>query len=92
MRQAWQWAVDHLDTESIRKAGRTLHAVCQFQSRFVEGADLFLNASRRLEIGPLTAERGAALAEILTYYGWFCLRLGRLADADRALARRAPSL
>ena len=87
VRKAWQWAVDHLQVESIHKAGSALHSVCQFQSRYLEGADLFLQASRRLETDRMTVERGAALTDTLGHYGWLCIRLGRLAEADRALAR-----
>jgi ATP/maltotriose-dependent transcriptional regulator MalT len=87
VRQAWQWALDHMETKWILEAGRSLHNIIQFQSRYLEGVDLFLQTSRRLETDQMTVERGSALVEILTHYSWFCIRLGRLDEADRALAR-----
>ena len=87
VRKAWQWTVDHLEVESLRKGGWALGAVCQYQGRYLEGADLFLKACCRLETDQMTVERGAALVETLTRYSWLCLRLGRLVDVDRAVAR-----
>jgi predicted ATPase/DNA-binding CsgD family transcriptional regulator len=87
VRKAWHWAVDHVESQSILKAARALHNTVQFQSRYIEGANLFQGAAHRLEAEQLTPERGAALNLVLLYYGWMCIRLGQLDEAERAVAR-----
>jgi tetratricopeptide (TPR) repeat protein len=87
IRHAWQWAVKHLRVEAIHKALRSLFFFCQQRSRYLEGAETLADTARHLERGDLTGERGAALAECLTYYGWLCIRLSRLAEANVALTR-----
>jgi LuxR family maltose regulon positive regulatory protein len=76
-----------LEVGWILQGARPLFLVIQFQGSYLEGIDLFLNASRRLEADNITAVHAAALVETLCDYAWLCLRLGRLADADCALAR-----
>ena len=87
IRKAWQWALDHLECAWILKGWQPLYNVHQFQSRYLEGVDLFRNASHRLETDRMTPARGAALVATLTAYAWLCIRLGRLTEADHALAR-----
>ncbi len=85
IRKAWQWALDHQEIEWLRRGGHALYSFSQGQGRYLEAIDLFQDASRRLETDRMTPARAAILVDVLTNFAWLCIRLGRLADADRAL-------
>lgn len=92
IRHAWNWAIRHAPVTSIQPALRSLFFFHQHRSRYLEGVDLFAETSRRLEQRTPTApaarpNHDAVLAESLTYYGWLCIRLSRLAESAAALAR-----
>ncbi|MCC6457213.1 MAG: AAA family ATPase [Caldilineaceae bacterium] len=87
VRKAWQWAVDNRAIEAMHASGWTFHHFFQHRSRYLEGAKVFRQASESLEINHLTVDWARTLAAMLTHYSYFCIRLGQLDDADRALLR-----
>lgn len=82
-RSAWEWAVRQRRFADLQRAALTLHTLYQYQSRFVEGAQVFAAAIEALEQEPSSLERDRALAVLLTCAGWLELRFGRLAEATR---------
>jgi predicted ATPase/DNA-binding CsgD family transcriptional regulator len=87
IRKAWQWSVEHLQAEALRGALRSLCDFYQHRSRYVEGTETFAGVASHFDKSELDSTRGAVLAESLTYFGWFCIRTGRLAEAKEALLR-----
>ncbi|MBW7884908.1 MAG: tetratricopeptide repeat protein [Caldilineaceae bacterium] len=82
---AWQWAVEHTRVEEIRQSLHALAWFWHYGSRFQEGADSLHTAIRKLEAGKPTAGTAVALAEVCVQYGWLCIRLGRLEEAETSL-------
>ena len=86
MRLAWHWALDHGEYSLVRDTTNRMGILFQLHSRYQEGADLFLHSVHLLQSRPMTEERAGVLSELATHYGWLCLRLGRLEEAERVLA------
>lgn len=85
VRAAWQWAVEQARVEEIQKSSHTLMAFYQFQSRFLEAARAFEKARHSLDTQAPTRQEALILAEVLTYLGWFYIRLGRFEQAKEVL-------
>lgn len=87
IRQAWHWALDHLEIEWLYRGGHTLYSFAQSQGRYLEAIDLLQETSRRLALEHMTPAYAAAQAVTLTNCAWLSIRLGRLVEADDALRR-----
>lgn len=87
VRAAWQWAIQQAKDEEIRQAANTWQYFLQFQSRYLEGADLFEKAAKTLDHGTPAHQQRSLLAELLIYQGWFCMRLGRLQQAETVVEK-----
>ena len=85
VRVAWLHAVEHENTDWLYMASSTLLYFCQFRSLYVEGVELFSQAWQRLKTKELTAQSAATLVNLLTNYGWLCIRVGKLAEAEQAV-------
>lgn len=84
---AWQWAIERVRADDLFRMSYTMETFYQFQSRFVEGAELFDRAAERLSRLEPTGSVARAYAAILVHVGWFAIRLGKLRKARAALER-----
>ncbi len=85
IRVAWQWALKHTITENISQAADTLQYFYQFQSRFLEGAEVFESTAQAFgKVGP-DGQLTHIAAEVLIHQAWFNIRLGQLEKAEMAL-------
>ena len=91
IRAAWQWAVELGRVKIIHKALRTMENFYQYQSRYLEGRNIFEQAARRLEASANTQLRELTLAQLLIHLSWFYIRLGQF-DEARAAAERSLTL
>ncbi|MGB3715138.1 MAG: tetratricopeptide repeat protein, partial [Candidatus Promineifilaceae bacterium] len=87
IRAAWHTALEYLMLDHIRKAGFTLQAYYQFQSRYLEGADEFEKAVRVLEEEEMDQRIKITLSELLVGLGWLQIRLGQFVRAEKAFYR-----
>ncbi|MDQ4077268.1 MAG: tetratricopeptide repeat protein, partial [Chloroflexota bacterium] len=87
IRIAWNWAVQHTRVDAIQQAADTLHYFYQFQSRYQEGVRAMASAAQALDKRELSGQEAATLAQLLTYQGWFCIRLGHFQTAKTVLQR-----
>jgi len=87
VRMAWQWAVEQVKVEEIRKSSGVLALFYQYRSRYTEAANAFERAAQYLMNEIETEQRDIVLALVLVHVGWFYIRLGRLDEAETALER-----
>jgi len=94
IRAAWEWAIQQAKIDELRPAANALHYFFQMQSRFLAGAKAMEGAAQSLDTGTspwgkadVTGSPAAALAELLVYYGWFCIRLGWFEQARVAFEK-----
>jgi predicted ATPase/DNA-binding CsgD family transcriptional regulator len=85
MRAAWRWAVERWNIAALVGAANALYLFCQFRSRYLEGAQLWERAVQGLSDETLVVYPDAAL--LLYELGWFCVRLGRLEQAQALFER-----
>jgi predicted ATPase/tetratricopeptide (TPR) repeat protein len=86
IRAAWGRAVELTKVEEIQKSTQPLSWFCQFQSRYLEGANAFEKASQNLMCLEVTEQTDLALVALLTELGWLYIRLGRIEQAKAVLA------
>jgi predicted ATPase/DNA-binding SARP family transcriptional activator len=89
---AWQWAIGHQCWGEVQRSALSLMWLCEVQSRHADGYRMFEEAVRQLDAEGaeetlVDAERASALGRVLTGRGVFQWRLGRNAQAQRALQR-----
>jgi tetratricopeptide (TPR) repeat protein len=85
IRAAWDWAVEHGKLPDMQRILRPLQLTFQFQSRYIEGVSLWENGRRKIEKLPPSSERDEVLIEMMVYWGWLLIRLGRLDQAEALL-------
>ncbi|MCL4302747.1 MAG: tetratricopeptide repeat protein [Anaerolineae bacterium] len=83
IRTAWQYAVDHKQIDSLRKAAAPYFYFCQMQSRYLEYVDASSLAVDVLE----AAGDLPGLAQVLVFQGWMLIRIGRFEQAAKGLER-----
>ncbi len=83
IRTAWQYAIDHKQIDSLRKAAAPYFYFCQIQSRYLESAEASGLAVDVLE----EVEDFPGLAQVLVYQGWMLIRIGRFEQAAAGLER-----
>ncbi|MBK8905252.1 MAG: tetratricopeptide repeat protein [Anaerolineaceae bacterium] len=88
---AWQWAIQENRLAEIQQALRPWELYCQFQSCYLEGVKIYEVAYQKLHQQEPSPERDRTLAELLVYWGWLLIRVGRLDEAE-ALLQRCQSL
>ncbi len=86
LRRAWAWAVEHRDTQALRRSAHSLYLFYEIRGRYQEGASLFGAAVEAFEVHP-SAEDEPLLAHLLAHWGWFLHRVGEGEAARKALAR-----
>jgi predicted ATPase/DNA-binding CsgD family transcriptional regulator len=87
VRQAWRWAVEQSETQTLAKSFATLAQFYQMRSRYLEGASAFEQAAHQLMTNEAAAPADPALVGILTALGWFYVRLGRFDQAEGVSAK-----
>ncbi|MFN2138336.1 MAG: adenylate/guanylate cyclase domain-containing protein, partial [Candidatus Promineifilaceae bacterium] len=85
VRAAWQWALEKLDSDAVRRASYALGNFYQFHSRYAEALRAFEPASTRLYSLAQSRERDLALIGTLMVRSWFYLRFGRLDEITEAM-------
>lgn len=92
IRAAWDWAVQHGDSQQIGRCADALFHFYNIRSWFQEGADAFGQALHVLAdcrcSGPAAEVRGVVLAQ----YGWFVFQLGRPGEACSLLEESLATL
>lgn len=83
IRTAWQVALDHQHSHSLRQAAAPYFHFCQMQSRYLEYVDASELAVDMLE----TVEDLPGVAQLLVYQGWMLIRIGRFEQAAAGLER-----
>lgn len=83
IRAAWAYAVDNHLADELQQAAATYFYFCQIQSRFLESATACEQAAQVYE----KEEKTNPLAQVLVYWGWMLIRLGRFTKADDVLQR-----
>jgi predicted ATPase/DNA-binding CsgD family transcriptional regulator len=91
IRSAWRWALDHGRMADLAYAAMALHTLCQYQSRFSEGAEMLGAAKATVEAAPAGCARDVALAVLLNCSGWLEMRFGRV-QAAMAMQQQALAL
>ncbi|HEX9925048.1 MAG TPA: tetratricopeptide repeat protein, partial [Anaerolineae bacterium] len=82
---AWRWALKGLKLTEMQKLVMPLQLFCQFQSRYLEGADAWEEAYRRLTGIEATDPVKLTLVNVIVWWGWLLIRLGRLDQAETVL-------
>ncbi|MEP7358553.1 MAG: tetratricopeptide repeat protein, partial [Anaerolineales bacterium] len=85
VRSSWQWAAEHQRAEALSQAADTLFWLYESRSNCREGVPLFHQAVTRLPTlteaptasGPSARQPHLALAQLLSYEGYFCFRQGQ---------------
>lgn len=85
VRAAWAWAVQQGRVDLLRYAVQPLDAFFQFQSRFIEGTELFEQTVADLEQHPPSEDRLHTQAQAGVCLGWFYIRCGHYEKAQQAL-------
>lgn len=83
IRAAWQYALEHDQTEALKKAAAPYFYFCQLQSRYLESAEA---SGRAVEVLK-GADDLPGMAQVLVYQGWMLIRIGRFEHAARVLER-----
>jgi len=99
VRSSWSWAAEHQRAEALSRAADTLFWLYESRSNCREGVPLFNRAVTSLPaiaVMPSEAVRPAAqpqlaLAQLLSYQGYFCFRQGQHA-LGRDLLQRSLAL
>lgn len=78
---AWDWAVKQVRVAEIRRSIPPLQIMCQFRSRYLAGVRAWEAAYQALSGKEPAEEVRLALVELLVYWGWLLIRLGRLDEA-----------
>ena len=86
IRAAWQYAIGGSEPEKLKEAVFPLAQYWQYRSRYMEAVAAFEAAAGGLKTQPGTDKVLLALAVVLVEVGWFRIRLGRLEEAEAALA------
>lgn len=86
MRVAWSWAVDQRKVEQIRTSVEPLNAFYDFRGRYQEGLSAFNYALHRLHDHERTPPMLEALALLWLNVGGLYIRLGRIDEAEAAVA------
>lgn len=81
VRAAWQWALQQRRLDDIIRSATTFYMFFQSKSRFLEGAHALRDAHECLQSLEASYVRDLALAGILNYWGWLCIRLGEFDQA-----------
>ncbi|HRV95677.1 MAG TPA: BTAD domain-containing putative transcriptional regulator, partial [Anaerolineae bacterium] len=84
---AWRWAVKQGNVTALKQSVASLQYLCQFQGRYLEGANAWAEAVDRLSGLEPTELINLTLVELLVWWGWLLIRLGRLDQAEAALTR-----
>lgn len=91
IRSAWRWALRQRDLVAIQRPMRALWCYYEVRGWFLEAETSYGLIAERIEES--RAQNGAddSAARILSSYaraqqGWFCLRTGKFAEAERLLA------
>lgn len=82
---AWHWAVREGKVAEIEKSVMPLQLFCQFQSRYLDGANAWEEAFDYLSKAEPTAQVKLALVQMLVYWGWLLIRLGQFDQAESLL-------
>jgi predicted ATPase/DNA-binding XRE family transcriptional regulator/Tfp pilus assembly protein PilF len=86
IRQAWQWAASHQQTQALSHAADTLFWLYESRSNCREGVPLYGKAVEGLQVqAPASEEWQLALAQALCYQGYFLFRQGRHPQGRDAL-------
>jgi DNA-binding SARP family transcriptional activator/predicted ATPase len=89
LRAAWEWAVDHLQSDALADALEGFFLFHYMSSRFWEGERAFASLSEKLagrEDDGVAGEK-TLLGRALACQGWFCFQLGNPALAGAFLQR-----
>lgn len=86
LRAAWDDIVAQHDGEALRRAVNVVMNYYFVRGPYREGAGLVERALEQLRTRPLTPERAIAIADALIGLGWFAVRAGRIAEAQRHFA------
>lgn len=81
VRAAWHYAVNHRQVEALEKAAAPYFYYCQIRSRFLESATACEQAVNVLE----ALGEQHLVAQIMVYWGWMLIRIGRFDQAERLL-------
>jgi predicted ATPase/DNA-binding SARP family transcriptional activator len=84
IRAMWRWAVEHFQLQAIQATAHALYWIAQLQSRYLEIATAFESALERLAQEATSDAIDVVCRDVLVYYGWLALRLGRLQVAEQA--------
>ena len=84
---AWRWAVKAGKVAEIRNSIASLQYFCQFQGKFLEGANAWEEAVDFLYGLEPTEQVNLTLVETLIWWGWLLIRLGQLDTAETALKK-----
>ncbi|MCB0197763.1 MAG: tetratricopeptide repeat protein, partial [Anaerolineae bacterium] len=84
---AWRWAVKQKNVNAIKQSVSALQYCCQFQGRYLEGANAWAEAIAMLSGLEPTEPVNHTLAEVLVWWSWLLIRLGQLDQAEAALSR-----
>ena len=85
VRAAWQWAINQEKVSEIADAAFSLYHFCQYRSRYGEGVQMFEQAAQLLNDDILSAQPKSI--QVLTFLGWFYVRLGLLGQAHAVFTR-----
>jgi predicted ATPase/DNA-binding NarL/FixJ family response regulator len=83
VRAAWQYAIDHQYVEALEKMAGPYFYYCQIRSRFLESASASEAAVSVLD----TLDQQPLVAQIIVYWSWMLIRIGRFDRAEQVLKR-----
>jgi predicted ATPase/DNA-binding CsgD family transcriptional regulator len=87
IRVAWLWAVVHGIADSLRRGSEALGLFYQFQGGYLEGMNLFSQATAALLAQPSDDSVDRALLGTRMYEGWYHLRFGRQEGTEACMAQ-----
>jgi predicted ATPase/DNA-binding CsgD family transcriptional regulator len=87
VRAAWRWAADHNEADLLHKAAFTMYNFCQFQSRYLEGADALERSIAGFDPEDSSPQAAKVLVRLLVAAAWLYIRLGQIEKAHERSAQ-----